>query len=87
MQPIGRYIIIEKVRDTKEVEPGKLILQGKFNEDIRYIKGKVLATGTEVDSVITVGCEILYDKHAGFTADVDDKTLLVIKQMDIVTIL
>jgi co-chaperonin GroES (HSP10) len=87
MQPIGKYIVIEKVRATKEVEQGKLILQGKFSEDIRYIKGKVLAIGTEVDSAITVDCEVLYDKHAGFIADVDDKSLLIIKQMDIVTVL
>jgi co-chaperonin GroES (HSP10) len=87
MQPIGKFIVIEKVREAKEVEAGKLILQGKLNADVRYIKGRILATGTEVDPAITVGCEVLYDKHAGFTAEVDNKTLLIIKQMDIVTVL
>ena len=42
MQPIGRYIIIEKVRDTKEVEPGKfsssIVSAHVFKKDFDYIQ-------------------------------------------------
>lgn len=87
MQPIGKYIVIEQVKDTAEVQEGKLILQGKFNNDIRYIKGKVLAVGNDVYDKIKVDSFILYDKHAGFTASIDNELLLFIKEGDIATIL
>jgi co-chaperonin GroES (HSP10) len=87
MQPIGKYIVIEQIKEKETVAEGKLILNGKFNNDIRYIKGRVLAVGTEVYNKIEVDSIILYDKHAGFVASIDNDLLLFIKEGDVVTIL
>ena len=48
MQAIGKNIVIETVKENGSTTKGGLLLAEVNREDIRYRKGKVINTGTEV---------------------------------------
>lgn len=86
MKAVGKYIVIDPVKETQKQTKGGLILGEKQREDIRYREAKVLVVGEAVD-VVKKNDKIYYDKAAGFNIEIDNKQFKVIKDNDVVIIL
>ena len=48
MKAIGKYIVIDPIKENGSVTKGGLLLTEKHREDIRYKKAKVLIVGNDV---------------------------------------
>ena len=86
MKAVGKFIVIEPVKETDVTTKGGLILAEKQREDVRYRRAKVIEPGSEV-SVLKKGDEVYYDKAAGFNIEIDKEEYKVIKAFDVVVIL
>ena len=86
MKAVGRYVVIEPIKEVDVQTKGGLILAEKQREDIRYRRAKVLEPGSEV-SVLKKGDEVYYDKAAGFNIEINKEEYKVIKDHDVVVIL
>ncbi len=84
MKAINYYIVIEKIKE-KPKNNGGFVLTETQNEDVRYLKGRVISVGDQVNG-ITEGDIVHYDKHAGHGIEFDNKYYFVIKHADIVII-
>ena len=84
MKAVNHYLVIERIKD-EPTKVGGLILTDQTDEDNRYLKAKVISTGSLVEG-IQEGDIIHYDKHAGHGIQHKDKFYGVIKQMDVVLI-
>ena len=85
MKVLNKFIIIEKIADSKERSSG-LIMTVEDTRELRYNKAKVLSVGSMV-SGITEANEIYFDKAAGHDVFIDDKRLTVIQEKDVVCVL
>lgn len=85
MRPIGKYIVIDSIKEETTTESG-LLLSGEDMDKLRYGRGKVLASGTEVE-VISSGEELYYDKRASFTMLIDGIARTIISERDVVVVL
>jgi len=86
MKAVGKYIVIEPIKEVDVQTKGGLILAEKQREDIRYRRAKVIEPGTEVE-VLKKGDEVYYDKAAGFNIEINKENYKVIKEFDVVIIL
>jgi len=84
MIPIGKNIIIKSIDQEIETESG-LLLSAQDNNQLRYKKGLVIKSGTDV-SVIKDGDTIYYDKHAGHTMMLNDQQYTLILERDVVIV-
>ena len=80
MKAVNHYIIIEQIKEGPK-KVGGLVLTDEINEDNRYLKGKVISVGNNVEG-IKENDVIYYDKHAGHGIQHKDKFYGVIKQLD-----
>ena len=83
MKAIGKYIIIEPIKDKDTKTKGGLLLAEKQREDVRYRKAKIITVGSDV-KVLKKGNQIYYDKAAGFNIELDKEQYKVIKEFDVV---
>ena len=86
MKAIGKYIIIEELKEDIKKTDGGLMLAESHREDIRYRKGKVISTGTNVNG-IEEGDYIWYDRHAGNNLEIDNTIFKVIEERDVIIVL
>ena len=86
MRAVGKYIVIDPIKEVDTTTKGGLILAEKQREDIRYRQAKVLEVGTEVVGVKQKD-SIYFDRHAGFDIELNDKIYKVIKEQDIVIVI
>jgi len=86
MKAIGKYIVIDPVKETHTKTEGGLILAEKQREDVRYRKAKIVTVGSDVKA-LKKGNEIYYDKAAGFKIKKNKKEYKVIKEFDGVVII
>jgi co-chaperonin GroES (HSP10) len=86
MKAIGKYIVIEPIKEVDTKTKGGLILAESQREDIRYRRAKVIKPGTDVKALKT-GDEIYYDKAAGFKIEIKKEEYKVIKEFDVVVVL
>ena len=86
MKAVGKYIVIDPVKENNIKTQGGLILGEQQREDIRYRRAKVVEPGSDVD-VLKIGDEIYYDKSSGFNIELNNKEYKVIKEFDVVVIL
>jgi chaperonin GroES len=86
MKAVGKYIVIEPLKEDNKKTKGGLILTEKQREDIRYVLAKVKSVGTDVNG-IKAGNEIYYDKFAGTKIEIKDEEYQVIKESDVVIVL
>ena len=86
MKAVGKYIVIDPIKEVDTTTKGGLILAEKQREDIRYRRAKVIETGSEV-KVLKKGDEIYYDRNAGFSIEINKDNYKVIKEIDVVIIL
>jgi co-chaperonin GroES (HSP10) len=85
MKPIGKYIVIKTIDEELKTESG-LYLSGEDMNQMRYKRGIVVASGTDVPH-IKKDDEIYYDKVQGFTMLIDDKQYTIIRENDVVVVL
>jgi chaperonin GroES len=86
MKAIGKYIVIDPIRESSVTTSGGLMLTEAQREDIRYRQANVKSVGTEVIG-ITVEDKVYYDKHAGTKIEIDREEYQVIKEADVVIVL
>jgi len=85
MQPIGKFIVIKTIDEELKTESG-LILSGEDVNQMRYKRGIVIESGTDVPN-IKKDDDIYYDKAHGFTMLIDDKQYTIIRESDVVVVL
>ena len=86
MKAVGKYIVIDPIKETDVTTKGGLILAEKQREDVRYRRAKVIQPGSDV-VVLKKGDEVYYDKAAGFNIEINKEDYKVIKEHDVVIIL
>tara|TARA_R100000935_G_scaffold9144_1_gene18791 strand:- start:7308 stop:7568 length:261 start_codon:yes stop_codon:yes gene_type:complete len=86
MKAIGKYIVIDPLKEKNIKTDGGLILGEKQREDIRYRQATVVAVGTSVE-VIKKGDNIMFDRSSGFNIELKNKEYKIIKEFDVVIIL
>jgi co-chaperonin GroES (HSP10) len=86
MKAIGKYVVIEPIKEVDVQTKGGLILAEKQREDVRYRRAKVVEPGSDV-SVLKKSDEVYYDKSAGFNIEINKEEYKVIKENDVVIIL
>ncbi|QDP66492.1 MAG: putative chaperonin 10 Kd subunit [Prokaryotic dsDNA virus sp.] len=86
MKAIGKYIIIEELKEDIKKTDGGLMLAESHREDIRYRKGKVISIGTNVNGIEEGDC-IWYDRHAGNNLEIDNTIFKVIEERDVIIVL
>jgi len=86
MKAIGKYIVINPIKETETKTKGGLLLAEAQREDIRYRQADVVVTGSEVN-YIKKKDKIYYDRSAGFNIELKDKTYKIIKEHDVVIVL
>ena len=86
MKAVGKYIVIDPIKEVDTKTKGGLILAESQREDIRYRRAKVIKPGTDVKA-LKKGDEIYYDKSAGFKIEIKKEEYKVIKEFDVVVVL
>ena len=86
MKAIGNYLVIDEIVESSKKTEGGLELAEKHREDIRYRKATVMTVGPLVAGV-EPDDNIYYDRHAGFTIEINKDQYKVIKEQDVVVIL
>ena len=86
MKAIGKYIVINPIKETETKTKGGLLLAEAQREDIRYRQADVVVTGSEVNYIKNKD-KIYYDRSAGFNIELKDKTYKIIKEHDVVIVL
>jgi co-chaperonin GroES (HSP10) len=86
MKAVGKYIVIEPIKEVDVQTKGGLILAEKQREDVRYRRAKVIEPGSDVN-VLKKDDEIYYDRSSGFNIEINKEEYKVIKEFDVVIIL
>tara|TARA_R100001443_G_scaffold114364_1_gene130272 strand:+ start:778 stop:1038 length:261 start_codon:yes stop_codon:yes gene_type:complete len=86
MKAVGKYIVINPIKEINTETKGGLILAESQREDIRYRQAEVLVVGESVE-VLKKGDKIYYDKSAGFNIEINKESYKVIKEFDVVVVL
>ncbi len=84
MKPIGKYILITAIKEEIKTESG-ILLSADDVENIRYKKGIVNSSGTDVKD-IKESDTIYYDSRAGYTMMIKDTLYTVITERDVVVV-
>ena len=85
MKPIGKNIIIQTIDEQIKTESG-LLLSSEDANQLRYKKGLIVKSGTEVVS-IKQGDTIYYDKRSGYSMIINDEQYTIIQEKDVVVVL
>ena len=64
MQAIGRFIIIDEIKESIKKTSGGLELAEKHREDLRYRKATIVSLGAAVEA-LSSGDTIMFDRVAG----------------------
>jgi co-chaperonin GroES (HSP10) len=86
MKAIGKYVVVNPIKETDVTTKGGLILAEKQREDIRYRQATIVAVGTLVEGIVP-GDKVYYDKSSGFNIEIEKEQYKVIKEFDIVIVL
>ncbi len=84
MQAINDYLVVDKIKEEPK-KVGGLELTESQNDDVRYLKGKVISVGDQVP-VVKKGDIVRYDKHQGYGIQYEEKLYYVIKISDVVIV-
>jgi len=85
MRPIGKYIILDEVKEEVTTESG-LLLSAEDKNQLRYGRGIVVASGTDVGTIVS-GDDLYYDKRASYTMLIDGTARTIISERDVVVVL
>lgn len=85
MTPLGKYVIINQIDEQIKSDFG-LIMSGSDASKMRYKKAEIIKVGTDVSS-IKDGDTVYYDKNAGYSMMIGDKTYTVIMERDVIVVI
>ncbi len=85
MKAIGKNIVIKSIDEEVKTSSG-LLLSGEDTNQLRYKRGVVINSGTEV-SAIKAGDEVYYDKSNSYVMIVNDEHCVIIQERDVVLVL
>jgi co-chaperonin GroES (HSP10) len=85
MKAIGKNIIIKNVDEEVKTSSG-LVLSGEDTNQLRYKRGVVINSGTEVNA-IKAGDEVYYDKTNSYVMIINDEHCVIIQERDVVLVL
>ena len=85
MKAIGKNIIIKNVDEEVKTSSG-LVLSGEDTNQLRYKRGVVINSGTEVNA-IKAGNEVYYDKTNSYVMIINDEHCVIIQERDVVLVL
>ena len=85
MQPIGKYIAVKPIDEEIKTKSG-LLLSAQDADDFRYKKGKVIKPGSDV-KVIKADDLIYYDKSAGHSMLVNNESMTIIEERNVVIVI
>lgn len=85
MKAIGKNIIIKAINEEVKTSSG-LLLSGEDANQLRYKRGVVINSGTEV-SAIKAGDEVYYDKSNSYMMIVNEDHCVIIQERDVVLVL
>ncbi len=86
MKAVGKYIVINPIEEKQKETENGFILTEQNREDIRYRKAIVEVVGDEVKGINEKDV-VYYDRHAGFTLEMDTDIKTIIKEYDIVVVI
>jgi chaperonin GroES len=86
MKAVGRNLVIQKIEENITKSEGGLLLNKNDRSDIRYIEAKVISVGEEING-LKENDSIYYDRHAGHSIEIENKTYQVIRAQDVVVVL
>jgi co-chaperonin GroES (HSP10) len=85
MKAIGKNIVIKSIDEEVKTSSG-LILSGEDTNQLRYKRGVVINSGTEVEN-IKPGDELYYDKSNSYVMIINDDHCVIIQERDVVLVL
>ena len=85
MKAIGKNIIIKSIEEEVKTSSG-LVLSGEDTNQLRYKRGIVINSGTEVNA-IKAGDEVYYDKANSYMMIINDDHCVIIQERDVVLVL
>ena len=84
MKAVNHFVVVDKIKEPSK-KVGGLELTEDQNQDVRYIKGKVISAGPIAD-MIKEGDIVYYDKRSPHGIEYKDKFYYVLKLGDIVLV-
>jgi co-chaperonin GroES (HSP10) len=85
MKAIGKNIVIKSIEEEVKTSSG-LVLSGEDTNQLRYKRGIVMNSGTEVHA-IKAGDEVYYDKANSYMMIINDDHCVIIQERDVVLVL
>lgn len=85
MKAIGKNIIIKTIDEEVKTSSG-LLLSGDDTNQLRYKRGVVINSGTEVNT-IKAGDDVYYDKANSYVMIINDEQCVIIQERDVVLVL
>ena len=85
MKAIGKNIVIKSIDEEVKTSSG-LVLSGEDTNQLRYKRGVVINSGTEV-SAIKPGDNVYYDKANSYEMIINDEHCVIIQERDVVLVL
>lgn len=85
MKAIGKNIIIKTIDEEVKTSSG-LVLSGEDTNQLRYKRGVVIKSGTEVNA-IKAGDDVYYDKANSYVMIINDEQCVIIQERDVVLVL
>ena len=86
VKPLGDRVLIKRL-EAEEKTPGGIILAGSAKEQPQM--AEVIAAGPGTDEVkmeVKAGDKVIFSKYAGTEIKVDEETLIIMSQKDILAI-
>ena len=86
MRALGKYIILEEIKEDVKKTEGGLLLAEKHREDTRYRRGVIKSVGDAID-VLKPADTIWFDRAAGHNIEfITGKVQKVIQERDVVIV-
>jgi co-chaperonin GroES (HSP10) len=86
MRAIGKYIVIEPIKEETKASSG-LIMTSTDENDLRYGKAECIHVGEDVIAAITTSSVVYYDRRAGHGVRIQNRPYHIIQERDVVLVL
>ena len=86
MKAVGKYIVIDPIKEVDTTTKGGLILAEKQREDVRFQQAEVFKVGDGVKAVKD-GDIIYFDKSSSHRIEINKEPYHVIRQENVVVVL
>ena len=89
--PLGDRVVLKQL-EAEETTKSGIVLPGPAKEkpqqaEVIAVGPGGIVDGKEVPMQVKVGDKVIYSKYAGTEVEVDDETLIVVKQNEILAII